>query len=68
MPNHTRALQNNNWDPITKFWSAEIGQVLEMIIQKYRLFGGKNAGGLDIHPFSCARGAFLGYRVWEWDV
>ncbi|THZ33781.1 hypothetical protein D6C87_10713 [Aureobasidium pullulans] len=60
MPNHTRALQNNNWDPITKFWSAEIGQVLEMIIQNTGSLV-KNAGGLDIHPFHAHGGHF-------WDI
>ncbi|THW47910.1 L-ascorbate oxidase [Aureobasidium pullulans] len=57
MPNHTRALQNNNWDPITKFWSAEIGEVLEMIIQNTGSLV-KNAGGLDIHPFHAHGGHF----------
>lgn len=57
MPNHTRALENNGWDPITKFWSAGIGEVLEIIIQNTGSLV-KNAGGLDIHPFHAHGGHF----------
>lgn len=46
-PNMTRALANNGVDPVTRAFPAEIGEVLEIIIQNT----GADAGGLDVHPF-----------------
>jgi L-ascorbate oxidase len=57
MPNHTRALENNGWDPETRLWSAKTGEVLEIIIQNTGSLV-KNAGALDIHPFHAHAGHF----------
>lgn len=57
MPNHTRALENNGWDPETRFWSAKTGEVLEIIIRNTGSLV-KNAGALDIHPFHAHAGHF----------
>jgi L-ascorbate oxidase len=57
MPNHTRALENNGWDPETRFWSATTDEVLEIIIQNTGSLV-KNAGALDIHPFHAHAGHY----------
>lgn len=57
MPNHTRALENNGWDPETRLWSATTGEVLEIIIQNTGSLV-KNAGALDIHPFHAHAGHY----------
>jgi L-ascorbate oxidase len=46
-PSMDRALANNGIDPDTSAFPAEIGEVLEIIIQNT----GADAGGLDIHPW-----------------
>jgi L-ascorbate oxidase len=43
----SRALANNGLDPITRAFPAQIGEVLEIVIQNT----GADAGGLDAHPF-----------------
>jgi len=57
MPNHTRALENNGWDPETRLWSAKTDEVLEIIIQNTGSLV-KNAGALDIHPFHAHAGHY----------
>lgn len=46
-PSMDRALANNGIDPITRAFPAQIGEVLEIIIQNT----GADKGGLDAHPF-----------------
>ncbi|TVY45554.1 Multicopper oxidase [Lachnellula subtilissima] len=46
-PSMERALANNGIDPISRAFPAQIGEVLEIVIQNT----GADAGGLDIHPF-----------------
>ena len=46
-PSLTRALDNNGLDPVTRAFPAEIGEVLEIVIQNT----GSDKGGLDAHPF-----------------
>ncbi|TAQ86499.1 hypothetical protein B7494_g5173 [Chlorociboria aeruginascens] len=46
-PSMARAIANNGLDPITRAFPAQIGEVLEIIIQNT----GADAGGLDVHPF-----------------
>lgn len=46
-PSMTRALNNSGLDPITRAFPAQIGEVLEIVIQNT----GADAGGLDVHPF-----------------
>lgn len=46
-PSITRAIDNNNIDPITDTIPAEIGEVLEIVLQNT----GSDSGGLDVHPY-----------------
>lgn len=46
-PSMDRALANNGLDPISRAFPAQIGEVLEIVIQNT----GADAGGLDAHPF-----------------
>lgn len=46
-PSMERALQNNGIDPITRAFPAQIGEVLEVIVQNT----GADSGGQDVHPF-----------------
>jgi len=46
-PSMDRALQNNGLDPLTRAFPAQIGEVLEIVIQNT----GADAAGLDAHPF-----------------
>lgn len=46
-PSMERALANEGIDPITRVFPAQIGEVLEIIIQNT----GADANGLDAHPF-----------------
>lgn len=46
-PSLERAKQNNGLDNVTRTFPAEIGEVLEIVIQNT----GADAGGLDAHPF-----------------
>ncbi|KUJ06572.1 L-ascorbate oxidase [Mollisia scopiformis] len=46
-PSMERALANNGIDPVTRSFPAQIGEVIEIVIQNT----GADAGGLDAHPF-----------------
>ncbi|RFU31599.1 hypothetical protein B7463_g4738, partial [Scytalidium lignicola] len=46
-PSMQRALANNGIDPVTRSFPAQIGEVLEIVIQNT----GADSGGLDVHPF-----------------
>ncbi|RDW91612.1 multicopper oxidase-4 [Coleophoma crateriformis] len=46
-PSMQRALANSGLDPVTVAFPAEIGEVLEIVIQNT----GSEAGGVDAHPF-----------------
>jgi FtsP/CotA-like multicopper oxidase with cupredoxin domain len=46
-PSMTRALENNGLDLVTGAFPAEIGEVLEIVIQNT----GADSGGLDAHPW-----------------
>ncbi|KAK0099391.1 hypothetical protein ONS96_008419 [Cadophora gregata f. sp. sojae] len=46
-PSMERALANNGIDPVTRVFPAQIGEVIEIIIQNT----GADRGGLDAHPF-----------------
>ncbi|KAG4413452.1 hypothetical protein IFR04_013429 [Cadophora malorum] len=46
-PSMDRALANNGIDPVTRTFPAQIGEVIEIIIQNT----GADKGGLDFHPF-----------------
>ncbi|KAH7408030.1 putative laccase [Cadophora sp. MPI-SDFR-AT-0126] len=46
-PSMDRALANNGIDPVTRVFPAQIGEVIEIIIQNT----GADKGGLDAHPF-----------------
>ena len=56
-PSMQRALANNGLDPVSRAFPAQIGEVLEIVIQNT----GADAGGLDAHPFH-AHGAHY------WDI
>lgn len=56
-PSLQRALENKGIDPVTRAFPAEIGEVLEIVIQNT----GADSGGLDVHPFH-AHGAHY------WDI
>ncbi|RFU24096.1 hypothetical protein B7463_g12243, partial [Scytalidium lignicola] len=46
-PSMQRALANNGIDPVTRAFPAQIGEVLEIVIQNT----GADSGELDVHPF-----------------
>ncbi|KAH8797745.1 Cupredoxin [Xylogone sp. PMI_703] len=46
-PSMQRALANNGIDPVTRAFPAQLGEVLEIVIQNT----GADSGGLDVHPF-----------------
>ena len=46
-PSYSRALANNGIDPDTKAFPANIGEVIEIVIQNT----GSDVGSLDVHPF-----------------
>lgn len=46
-PSMSRALANGGIDPVTRSFPAQIGEILEIVIQNT----GADAGGLDVHPF-----------------
>jgi L-ascorbate oxidase len=46
-PSIARALTNGGIDPVTRSFPAELGEVLEIVIQNT----GADSGGLDSHPF-----------------
>ncbi|TVY13400.1 Multicopper oxidase aurL2 [Lachnellula arida] len=46
-PSMQRALSNNGIDPISRAFPAQIGEVLEIVIQNT----GADSGGLDVHPY-----------------
>ncbi|KAE8448912.1 hypothetical protein EG329_008708 [Mollisiaceae sp. DMI_Dod_QoI] len=46
-PSMERALANNGIDPVTRAFPAQIGEIIEIVIQNT----GADAGGLDAHPF-----------------
>ncbi|TVY83420.1 Multicopper oxidase aurL2 [Lachnellula suecica] len=46
-PSMERALANDGIDPISRAFPAQIGEVLEIVIQNT----GADKGGLDVHPF-----------------
>ncbi|KAH7305099.1 putative laccase [Rhexocercosporidium sp. MPI-PUGE-AT-0058] len=46
-PSMERALANHGIDPVTRVFPAQIGEVLEIVIQNT----GADKGGLDVHPF-----------------
>ena len=46
-PSLPRALANNGIDPVSRAFVAEIGEVLEIVLQNT----GADAGGLDAHPW-----------------
>lgn len=56
-PSMSRALANYGLDPITRAFPAQIGEVIEIVIQNT----GADLGGLDAHPFH-AHGAHF------WDL
>ncbi len=51
-----RALENNGIDPITRAFPAQIGEVIEIVIQNT----GADSGGLDAHPFHAH-----GSHIWD---
>ncbi|MCJ1421622.1 hypothetical protein MMC32_007988 [Xylographa parallela] len=46
-PSYERALANDGIDPVTRAFPANIGEVIEIVVQNT----GADSGGLDIHPF-----------------
>jgi L-ascorbate oxidase len=46
-PSMERALANNGIDPVTSAFPAQVGEVLEIVIQNT----GADSGGLDVHPW-----------------
>jgi L-ascorbate oxidase len=50
-PSMERALENGGVDPVTRAWPAEIGEVLEIVMQNICDGTGKATGGFDTHPF-----------------
>ena len=46
-PSMTRALENQGIDPVTRAFPADIGEVIEIVIQNT----GSYAGAVDLHPF-----------------
>jgi L-ascorbate oxidase len=46
-PSLPRALENDGLDNVTRTFPADIGEVLEIVIQNT----GADSGGLDVHPF-----------------
>lgn len=53
-PSMERALANNGLDPITSAFPAQIGEVLEIVIQNT----GADAGGIDVHPWHAHGGHY----------
>lgn len=53
-PDMTRALANNGIDPNTTAFPAQIGEVLEIVIQNT----GADKGGLDVHPWHAHGGHY----------
>ena len=53
-PSLPRALANNGLDNVTRAFPAQIGEVLEIIIQNT----GADAGGLDVHPWHAHGGHY----------
>jgi len=47
LPDMQRAIANEGVDPVTRTFPAEIGEVLEIVIQN----SGSTGGGLDVHSF-----------------
>ena len=54
-PSLARALANEGIDPQTRAFPAEIGEVIDIVLQNT---GGDNSGGVDIHPFHAHGGHF----------
>lgn len=50
-PSLDRALQHGGVDPVTHAWPAEIGEVLEIVLQNLCDNKGVPIGGFDTHPF-----------------
>ncbi|MCJ1281004.1 hypothetical protein MMC26_000322 [Xylographa opegraphella] len=46
-PSYERAIANNGIDPVTRAFPANIGEVIEIVVQNT----GSDSGALDIHPF-----------------
>jgi len=46
-PDYDRALANGGIDPVTRAFPAQIGEVIELVIQNT----GSDNGGVDVHPF-----------------
>ncbi|PBP16053.1 hypothetical protein BUE80_DR013151 [Diplocarpon rosae] len=55
-PSMERALANDGIDPQTRIFPAQLGEVLEIVIQNT----GADRGGLDVHPFH-----FHGAHYWD---
>jgi len=53
-PSMERALANNGLDPVTSAFPAQVGEVLEIIIQNT----GADANGLDVHPWHAHGGHY----------
>lgn len=50
VPNMVTALENQGWDPTTKSFPVETGEVIEIVLQNTGSLVNNN-GGVDVHPF-----------------
>lgn len=50
LPDFSVATQNQGWDPRTKSFPAQVGEVLEIVLQNTGSLVRAN-GGVDVHPF-----------------
>lgn len=50
VPSYELAMANRGWDPTTKSFPVEVGEVLEIVFQNTGSLVNNN-GGVDVHPF-----------------